>query len=318
MVKIIMFFSPLLIIPFFTSQIFAQQTDYNAIVNHYVQQYKDIAIKEMMVYRVPASITLAQGILESNAGRSDLAVEANNHFGIKCHKEWTGKTYYKDDDEKSECFRKYNNPIESFRDHSWFLTQRDRYKILFDLDVTDYKGWATGLKSAGYATNPEYAQKLITTIETFELSRFDNADFATAFGDSLKNMNIPEKQAWLRKFVVVTKGADNRDIYQNNRLEMIIAKQDDNLYSIARDFNTTVSNLLKYNDLTKAIDLKAGQIVYLEHKRRKGAAEKHKVQAGESLYSISQLYGIKLKMLYKRNDLREGVEPKKGIILRLR
>jgi Mannosyl-glycoprotein endo-beta-N-acetylglucosaminidase/LysM domain len=318
MVKVVKVFVSLWIILFFAGQVFAQQDDYNAIVNKYIRQYKEIAVKEMMVYRVPASITLAQGILESNAGCSDLAVKANNHFGIKCHKEWTGKTFYKDDDAKDECFRKYDSPVESFRDHSWFLTQRDRYKSLFDLDVTDYKGWATGLKKAGYATNPEYAQKLIKTIETFGLYKFDNADFATTFGDTLKTMSAPEKQAWLRKFVVVTKGGGNRDIFENNRLQMIIARPDDNLYTIARDFKTTVSDLLTYNDLKKATDLKAGQIVYLEHKRRKGAAENHKVQPGESLYSISQLYGIKLKLLYKRNDLREGVEPKKGTILRLR
>jgi LysM repeat protein len=317
-VKIIQFFGSLWIILIFTGQVFAQQEDYNAIVNRYIQKYKEIAVKEMMVYRVPASITLAQGILESDAGRSDLAVKANNHFGIKCHKEWTGRTFYKDDDAKDECFRKYDSPIESFRDHSWFLTQRDRYKSLFDLDVTDYKGWATGLKKAGYATNPEYAQKLIRTIETYALFKYDNADFPATFGDSLKTMSNPDKQAWLRQFVVVTKAAGNRDLYENNRLRMIIARQDDNLYSIARDFKTTVSDLLEFNDLKKATDLKAGQIVYLEHKRRKGAAENHKVQQGESLYSISQLYGIKLKLLYKRNDLREGVEPKRGTVLRLR
>ena len=299
-------------------RVFAQQADYNTLVNRYIQQYRDIAIKEMMIYRVPASITLAQGILESDAGRSDLATEANNHFGIKCHKEWSGKTFFKDDDEKGECFRKYDSPIESFRDHSWFLTQRDRYKGLFELDVTDYKGWARGLKSAGYATNPAYADKLIKTIETFLLYRFDSADFAASIGDSLKNMDVPERQAWLKKFVVVTRGAGSRDIYENNRLKMIIARQGDNLYTIGRDLNITVNDLLKYNDLKKATALKAGQVVYLEHKRRKGAADNHKVQAGESLYSISQQYGIKLKLLCKRNGLREGVEPRKGTILRLR
>ncbi|MEI7500072.1 MAG: glucosaminidase domain-containing protein [Bacteroidota bacterium] len=303
---------------FFAGQISAQQNDYNILVNGYIQKYKDIAVKEMMVYRVPASITLAQGILESNVGRSQLATQANNHFGIKCHKEWSGKTFYQADDLPNECFRKYDNPIESFRDHSYFLTQRDRYKGLFNLDVSDYKGWAKGLQSAGYATNPSYAVKLIQTIETFSLFRFDNANFITVFGDILEDLDNPEKQEWLRKFIVVKKGPNNRNIFENNRLRMIISRKDDNLYIIARDFDISVNHLLSYNDLHIATALKPGQIVYLESKRRKGAAESHIVQKGETLYTISQLYGIRLKMIYKRNDLSEGVEPAKGMVLKLR
>lgn len=308
----------IIIILFCTVQVAAQQTDYNAVVNRYIQKYKEVAVKEMKVYRVPASITLAQGILESNAGRSPLAVDANNHFGIKCHKGWTGKTFIKDDETKNECFRKYDSPFESFRDHSYFLTQRDRYKGLFNLEITDYKGWANGLKSAGYATNPQYAQQLIKTIETFDLYRFDRTEFAAVTGDSLDKLEDPSQQAWLREFVVINKGAGNRNIYENNRLQMIIARQDDNLYVIARDFNVSVKNLLKYNDLPKPTSLKPGQIVYLEPKRRKGTAPNHQIQTGETMYSISQFYGIKMKMLYKRNDLQEGVEPKKGTVLRLR
>ncbi len=303
---------------FFAGQAISQQTDYNTQVQSYIQKYRDIAVKEMMVYRVPASITLAQGILESNVGRSNLASQANNHFGIKCHKEWFGKTYYQDDDLPNECFRKYDNPIESFRDHSYFLTQRDRYKGLFDLDVTDYRGWANGLQSAGYATNPKYAEKLIQTIETFTLYKFDNANFMTAFGDLMDDLDNPAKQAWLRKFIVIKKGPNNRNIFENNRLQMTIARKEDNVYLLARDFDISVDHLLSYNDLPYATALRPGQIVYLESKRRKGAAENHLVQKGETLYTISQLYGIKLKLLYKRNDLREGVEPAAGMVLSLR
>jgi hypothetical protein len=312
------FIGALLTALIFTLPVCAQKEDYNTLVNRYISRYKDIAVKEMMVYRIPASITLAQGILESTAGQSKLATGANNHFGIKCHKEWTGKTFYQDDDQKAECFRKYDSPVESFRDHSWFLTQRDRYKGLFDLEVTDYKGWAKGLQSAGYATNPKYAEKLIQTIETFTLDRFDNANFMTVFGDSLLDLDNPKKQAWLRKFIVVRKGPDNRNIFENNRLQMTIARKDDDLYVLARDFNTSVSNLMSYNDLPRATALKPGQIVYLEHKRRKGAAQTHKVQSGETLYGISQLYGVKLRLLYRRNDINEGSEPRKGTVLRLR
>lgn len=297
---------------------FAQKDDYNAMVNSYIQKYKDIAIREMKEYRVPASITLAQGILESNAGRSVLAVEANNHFGIKCHKEWTGMTFYKDDETKNECFRKYGDPLESFRDHSWFLTKRDRYKDLFLLDMRDYKGWANGLKSAGYATNPAYAQLLIKTIETFLLDRYDKAEPPDTPIVSVDVPVIPEQQTWSRKFAVVGKGGGNRTIYMNNRSRMIISTQDDDLYLIARDLNVSVGHLLEFNDLTKATALTPGQIVYLEPKRRKGPVKRHTIQDGETIYSISQLYGMKISMLLKRNDLGEGVEPKTGTILRLR
>ncbi|NCA76682.1 MAG: LysM peptidoglycan-binding domain-containing protein [Alphaproteobacteria bacterium] len=298
--------------------VFAQQADFPSLVKRYIEQYQNIAIREMMVYRIPASITLAQGIHESNAGRSRLALEANNHFGIKCHKEWFGKTYYQDDDLPNECFRKYDSPIESFRDHSYFLTQRDRYKNLFDLEVNDYKGWARGLQAAGYATNPKYAEILIRTIETYSLFRFDQASFTTAFGDSLSNLDDPARQAWLRKFIVVRTGPGNRYIFENNNLEMTIARRDDNVYLLARDFELTVTQILKYNDLPYATALKPGQIVYLEPKRRRAAADNHVVQQGDNLYSISQAYGIKLKMLRKRNEIPEGMEPFKGMVLRLR
>lgn len=307
-----------LLILFYTCQVSAQRIGYNDAVNRYILKYKDIAIKEMKDYRIPASITLAQGILESDAGRSVLAVEANNHFGIKCHKGWSGMTFYQDDDTKDECFRKYNDPVDSYRDHSSFLTQRDRYKGLFDLEITDYKGWATGLKSAGYATNPAYAGMLIRTIETFTLDRFDRDQPVLVTGDSLDDLENPAKQLWLRRLVLAGKGGGNRNIFENNRLRMIVARKDDDVYVISRDLNIPVGRLLKYNELPYATALRPGQIVYLEHKRRKGAAGYHKVMRGDDLYAVSQLYGVKLKLLYKRNDLQPGVEPKEGVILRLR
>ncbi|MCX6306637.1 MAG: glucosaminidase domain-containing protein [Bacteroidetes bacterium] len=309
-----------IIILFSTNQVPAQQqqAEYNAIVNRYIQQYKDIAVKEMKEYRIPASITLAQGILESNAGRSPLALEANNHFGIKCHKEWTGPTFYKDDETKGECFRKYDSPLESFRDHSQFLTTRDRYKGLFKLDITDYRGWATGLKSAGYATNPAYPQLLIKTIETFLLDRYDRPVPPLASHDSLKEGAHPVKLQETQGFVLIGKGIDDRNIYENKGLRMIIATGDDNLYLISRDFNTSVNRLLRYNDLPKPTALIPGQIVYLEPKHRRGSVESHKVQNAETLYSIAQWYGIKMKMLRKRNNLRIGDEPAAGTVLRLR
>ena len=152
------------------------QSDINIL--KYIDQYKDIAIKEMKIYGIPASITLAQGILESGAGQSELARKANNHFGIKCHKEWTGPSYYMDDDVPHECFRVYDDPRDSYRDHSEFLKNRDRYKFLFEMPVTDYTSWAQGLKRAGYATNPNYPDLLIRMIERFGLDKYDDANYS--------------------------------------------------------------------------------------------------------------------------------------------
>lgn len=298
---------------------FAQNVDYNTLVNQYIQRYHDIAVKEMMVYRIPASITLAQGILESNAGTSRLAREANNHFGIKCHKDWIGKSFYQDDDEKNECFRKYEDAIESFRDHSYFLTLRDRYKGLFELEISDYQGWAKGLKAAGYATNPAYATKLISIIERFSLHRFDHTGYAALFGDSLANLEDERaREAWLSSFVVFAVGPNGRKVYENNRLQMTIARKGDDILAIARDFDVDPKNLSAFNDMKGSTWLRPGQIVYLESKRRKAAVETHQVKERETLFSISQLYGVKLKVLAKRNHIPLGLEPPVGMLLELR
>ena len=296
-----------------------QRADYPAQVRNYISTYSDIAIKEMLVYRIPASITMAQGIIESSAGQSKLATEANNHFGIKCHKDWAGKTYYMDDDQANECFRKYVNPEESFRDHSYFLTQRDRYKKLFELDVTDYKGWAYGLKSAGYATNPSYAEMLIRTIEQYNLARLDIASFPGAFSqrqgvteDDFSDLN------WIQRFMVVGQGPGNRKLFSNNDLLLTISRKGDSMESIGRDFDISSKSLMRYNDLSGVTRLEPGQIIYLEPKRRRGAATAHILKKGESLYHISQLYGVKLKMIYKRNTIEEGGAIPEGKVLLLR
>ena len=142
-------------------------------INFYIKKFAPAAVKNMRFYKIPASITLAQGVLESGYGESTLAKRANNHFGIKCHKEWRGRSIRHDDDEEDECFRSYKNPLKSYRDHSLFLVDRNRYNSLFKLKRKDYKGWAKGLKAAGYATDPKYAEKLISLIERFNLTRFD-------------------------------------------------------------------------------------------------------------------------------------------------
>jgi hypothetical protein len=300
--------------------VLAQSSEYQKTVQNYIGRYKWVAMNEMILYKIPASITLAQGILESTAGTSKLAINANNHFGIKCHKEWMGKTYIQDDETKNECFRKYADPIESYRDHSHFLTQRDRYKGLFDLEISDYQGWARGLKAAGYATNPKYADLLIKTIENYQLHLYDRVDVVhnDKNSDTARASDIALGIEVQLGFTLLGSHPSGRDIFRNNRRKLIIAKSDDNIYLISRDLKVGVENLLVYNDLAFATSLKPGQIVYVESKRRRALVKYHTYHQGESLYDISQQYGIKLKMIYKRNDLGDMVEPLQGTILRLR
>jgi hypothetical protein len=296
----------------------AQQSDYRSQVLRYIIRFRDIAVKEMQISGIPASITLAQGILESNAGQSLLATAANNHFGIKCHKEWTGEKYFKDDDKPNECFRLYATPEESYRDHSSFLVQRDRYRPLFQLQGTDYKGWAQGLKKAGYATNPKYADQLIRTIETYSLYKFDRGDFGAAFVDSINyTTGDYSKLAWVSKFEVVRVTPDNHRVFLNNKLLLTVVIKGDDLKSLAAAFNVTEKRLRRYNDLAGS-RVEPGQIIYLQSKRRKASVDTHTVRQGETLYEISQGYGIKLKMLRKRNNIPGGLETTAGRLLRLR
>ena len=307
------------IVLFSSSAADCQNSAYDAQVRKYIDRFREIAVREMMVYRIPASITLAQGIYESNAGTSRLATEANNHFGIKCHKEWTGQTFIQDDETKNECFRRYENPEESFRDHSFFLTQRDRYKNLFLLEITDYKGWAKGLKEDGYATNPKYPEKLISTIEIYGLSNYDIADYSQFFSDSTSiGIDSSRKGLHVKKYEVFAEGPGGRTVYINNGLQFITLKKNDNLKKIAAAFGVSDRKILKWNDMKKGSSLAAGQIVYLENKKQKGAASHHVVESQETMYTISQRYGIQLKYLYKRNGMKPGQVPRTGQKLLLR
>lgn len=272
----------------------------------YITMYKDIAIREMKRSGIPASITLAQGILESGDGNSTLARKANNHFGIKCHNDWKGKKVYHDDDAKNECFRKYRNADESFVDHSDFLMYRSRYRFLFDLDPADYKGWARGLKKAGYATSPTYARKLIRIIEENQLYKYDDHDLM------VKNQpRIETGQALESK---------QRKIYENNRIKYVIAKPGDSFWSLAEELGKFPGELAKYNEKGTTDHLKEGEPVYLQPKRNKAAhgIEYHTVKEGETMYLISQKYGIKLHKLYQKNQMEEEMEPKPGQKLWLR
>jgi len=295
------------------------QKGQNISLQEYIQTYQHIATQKMREYKIPASITLAQGILESGTGNSELARKANNHFGIKCHGTWHGKKFYKDDDRKHECFRKYNNAEESFHDHSLFLTQRGRYNGLFTLEITDYKGWAYGLKKAGYATNPRYPELLIRIIEENNLHYFDKGIEPMASKHRNTTIEIPQNPyPSERTFKMLEEGPNERKIYDNNGLMFIYARDGDTFEKIAEDFDLYSWQIYKYNDLDKHDKLKKGQILYLEKKRNKGNKSFHIVKEGESMYYIAQIYGIKLSKLLKINNMESGMYPFIGQKIKLK
>jgi LysM repeat protein len=282
----------------------------------YINTYKNLAIRQMKSHGIPASIILAQACLESGDGNSRLAKEANNHFGIKCHN-WTGPTILHDDDQKNECFRKYPHPEGSFTDHSEFLRYRDRYKFLFDLDPLDYKAWAHGLKSAGYATNPDYAKLLIRIIEENKLYLLDK-DQNDLPPSPAKVENEYEidltQQSDLYKFSL------SRKLLNRNGINFIIAGENDTYQALAREYNLFTRELLRFNDLKKEVLISEGTIVYIQKKRDRGEENlsKHICEPGETMYQISQRYAIRLKNLYKINNMKPGDEPLAGYEIKLR
>lgn len=287
----------------------------------YIQKYKDIAIRQMKQTGIPASIILAQACLESGDGKSNLAVKANNHFGIKCH-DWTGPTYRKDDDKKNECFRKYRNVEDSFKDHSEFLTTRSRYAFLFSYSSDDYRAWAYGLKKAGYATNPQYAQLLINIIETYDLHKFDKGGEGAVYLRESGSI-VPAKETKERIYITehpLYRYNKEKNIYLNNGRAYIIGQNGDTYKDLAKTYRLFRKELLSFNDLKKDIPVNDGDIIYLERKKNRAAKEfrTHRYSEGDDLYSISQKYGIKLKKLRKRNNIPEGREPDAGTVLKLR
>jgi LysM repeat protein len=286
----------------------------------YVNTYRDVAIKKQKEFKIPASITLAQGILESGSGNSLLARNANNHFGIKCHKGWTGKTYHMDDDAKNECFRKYKKVEDSYKDHSKFLTQRGRYSFLFNYKTTDYKSWAHGLKKAGYATNPKYPQLLIKIIEKYNLDQYDKNYKKSKSPTNKTKRKVKSSSISISDFKQADTWNSGRKIFINNGKKLIIIEKGDTFYGLASEFELYAWQLRSYNDLKKKHILQIGEIIYLEKKKRK--AEKkykyHSVNGGETMHDISQLFGIRLKRLYKINNLPKGVQVEKDKKLKLR
>ncbi len=303
-----------------------------ALARAYIQKYAPLAVEEMRRAGVPASITLAQGILESDYGRSKLARRGNNHFGIKCKTDWQGRRIYIDDDRPGECFRRYSSVKASYRDHSDFLKNNPRYRFLFMLDPTDYKGWAYGLKKAGYATNPHYPRLLIDMIERYGLDKYDQIGLRRMSWDKLNpspakeekksenevisaDVSSPPAEGWaVRSGRPLPPG-----VFLHNGIPAVRTQQGDTRWSIALRYQLKPSQLLRYNDLPPSVDsFVPGVVLYLKPKKKKARKEYHIVNSGETLHWISQMYGVKLSALRKYNHIPEGMEPLPGQKLCLR
>ncbi len=265
-------------------------------LKQYIDSFKNIAMIEMIENKIPASITLAQGILESSFGNSRLSSEGNNHFGIKCKKDWKGCTILEDDDALQECFRCYPNAKESYKDHSLFLLSNKRYAALFELDIMDYKGWAKGLLAAGYATNQKYADLLIGTIERNLLANFDTL---------VKNGYNPYNQLMPANIEIV-----------NRKIPNVVVQPNQNIKTIAEENNKTEKKIAKYNDLLYH-KVEPGDVLYLKPKKRKSSIAQHTVEEGENMWLISQKYGIKLNSLYSKNKMEPGTEALPGAVLNM-
>lgn len=303
----------------------------------YIARYKEVAIQEMIRSGVPASITLAQGILESQSGESDLVKRSNNHFGIKCKPEWTGPRTYHDDDEKGECFRVYDSPENSFKDHSDFLRTRAHYAFLFKLNPTDYEGWANGLKKAGYATSPTYPAKLIKLINDYQLQQYTT--------DALTRISHPKIQAPETKITpIVTTTASSTPIekkeeessttitapnkktntpvistpFEINATKVVLVPAGTSLLALANKYEIAYSRLLNFNDMDEVDILEKDQLVYLEKKQKKGITDFHEVKAGETLFSIAQANAIRIESLLLYNNLTKDTQPSVGTKLKLK
>lgn len=296
--------------------VYAQRNNRNTTYLNYVVMHSKEAMKQMDKYGVPASITMAQGLLETGGGTSSLAVEHNNHFGIKCHSSWRGKRTYHDDDLKQECFRSYGHWEESYTDHSVFLKQK-RYNRLWQLDPTDYKGWARGLQACGYATNKGYANRLIKIVEDYELYTLDQGaypswfDGGVSYRDKVTNKRKPQK---------TTSQQPLRDCYLSYGLLYTLAKEGDTFRSIAQEMDMNAAKIAKYNDAPMDFALRSGDVVYLDPKNNMATPPHYTyvVKVGDSMHSIAQRFGIKMEKLYKMNDKDDEYLPIEGDVLRLR
>jgi LysM repeat protein len=320
---------------FFIQLPFAQTASENTGAEKYIEDFHEAAIVNMIAHKVPASITLAQGLFESGFGNSPLAKNANNHFGIKCH-EWKGETYYHDDDAPQECFRKYTSAADSYQDHALFLKNRKRYAKCFELEITDYAGWARELKAAGYATLPTYAERIVSVIERFSLFRFDrealdrmnvspegNKSGSPSPGETMKqlteeNSEVSQENGDLKQPAASSSSAEGREIREVNGVPFIIAKAGDTKNSLCAEFNLAEWQIRRYNDLPYEAEIEAGSRVYLAPKKEFSTElDAHIVSEGESLARISNLHAVRKEAIMELNKLAEEiVQP--GQTLRLR
>ena len=310
----------ILSILFITSSFFINAHAQKLTPEQYVEKYKDIAIREMKRMGVPAAVTLAQGLLETENGNSDLVKKSNNHFGIKCKSSWTAAGVTHDDDAIGECFRSYKDANESYRDHSNYLRGSDRYASLFTLQPTDYKAWAKGLRKAGYATNPRYPEILIRNIEQYNLQQYS----LTAVGDMPvfeTSKYVDDKESVIKKTdkieqqtVPANEVAETKTI---NKLQYIIGKKGVSLLAIATENDINLSKLLSYNDLSEDGILKNDQIIFLQKKAKKGDKDFYIVQQNETLHDVAQRNGIQLKYLLEYNQITEKAIPAQGLKLYL-
>lgn len=316
----------------FATEVSAQQKSSDYL--DYIKRYETVAVAEMYRSGIPASITLAQGLLESGAGKSQLAIKSNNHFGIKCHNGWQGGKVYHDDDAKGECFRKYDTAEDSYRDHSDFLRYRDRYRFLFEYKLTDYVSWAHGLKKAGYATDPNYPRKLIAIIDLYELYKYDSNQSAFADiqpngqdKDDAKVRTIPLPPSQIEQTHLLT--GDQREIfrfplsrklYSRNGVVFIYSVEEETYASIAQSNRLFLRELLRFNELKKDVPLPEGTIVYLQKKKNQAAEglQMHVIEKGETLRGISQRYGVRMKRLCRLNDIQNPNVIREGDIIKLR
>lgn len=285
--------------------------------SQYISEYSQIAVDEMNRSGIPASITLAQGILESGNGKSELARKSNNHFGIKCHTNWSGERVYHSDDKKGECFRKYDDVMHSFEDHTDFLVRGSRYKFLFELKPGDYKSWAEGLKKAGYATSPDYAERLIKIIEDEMLYVFDGTEASLSLNAKMQNGPVMDKKGRpvknaRQRFII------RRMIDKESRVPFVILQEGEKIEYIADSLNLPIAALLEFNDMTWETVMDAGDRIYIDVKKGRGVTKTTTVLESETLRDISQREQVRLAKIYKINGFHVGYQPRTGDEIRLR
>lgn len=322
----------------------------------YIQRFASIAVEQMEKYKIPASITLAQGLIETGGGQSRLAQEGNNHFGIKCKSDWTGRSMRHNDDAPQECFRVYDSPAQSYEDHSIFLATRDYYRKLFTLDLYDYRGWAHGLKAAGYATNPKYAPMLLSKIEKYNLAEFDHMKASEVFAALLKKyptlssdpifmarlqqdkktekekrpetLRVPYQPASYAKTlenVQKARVSSYGDVinsilvknHPNGDLKYIIVPEDMDIELIAKKFDISVSKLQRWNELDRTT-LHRNELLFLESKNSEGNIEQYTTVMGDTMHAIAQKFAVRVDRLYNKNNFQPGTQPRVGEIIYLK